>query len=69
MNNETASTSNYKAEWIRKYRAEGRDVSTKARNKAKNMAVQWVREHHPEVWKDLMGNARQIVNEEARHGQ
>lgn len=61
MSDQVNDKKTIKAEWIRKYRAEGRDVSTMARNKAKNMAVQWVRSNHPEVWEEFMAQAREKV--------
>ena len=52
------------ADYMRRYRAQGKDLSTKAQSKAKNMAVSWVRANHPEVWQDLMAQAKAKVQAE-----
>lgn len=45
-------------EYMKKYRAEGRDHSTKVQNRAKVKALAWVRSNHPEVWQQCMAEAR-----------
>jgi hypothetical protein len=44
-------------EYMREYRAAGRDRHTKIRVRAETKAMKWIRENHPEVWRALYDEA------------
>jgi hypothetical protein len=43
--------------YMQQYRAAGRDLSTKAHNRAKLTALTWVRRTHPDVWQQALDDA------------
>lgn len=51
-------------EYMRKYRAEGKDSATKIQTRARAKAMLWVRTQHPEVWAQCMAEAREQYNAE-----
>lgn len=51
-------------EYMRRYRAEGKDSATKIQTRARAKALAWVRTEHPEVWQQCMADARDQWNAE-----
>lgn len=45
-------------QYMRDYRASGRDNATKVQNLAKMRAIKWVRSNHPDVWRLMLDQAR-----------
>jgi hypothetical protein len=46
-------------EYMRRYRAEGKDSATKIQTRARAKAMAWVRTQHPDVWERCMAEARE----------
>ena len=55
----STKTSTYDpTEYMRKYRAAGKDTATKVQSRAKIKALSWVRSNHPAVWAEFLREAR-----------
>lgn len=48
-------------EYMRAYRAAGRDVSSKVQTKARSKALTWVRRNRPDIWETCLAEAKQEV--------
>jgi hypothetical protein len=52
------------SEYMRRYRAEGRDKATRVQTVTRNKALNWVRSNHPDVWNKLLTEAKNEVSKQ-----
>ena len=48
-------------QYMRDYRAAGRDLASKVQTKTRAKALTWVRSNHPDVWSSFLEESRREV--------